>query len=197
MEIRDRDNNSIGYIKNHVLCLNELKNKEFQEVKLIITEDKENYQWKSNKQATYQKKPLVCSLQTLIDSGEVKKKEEIKFCRINIAKEYQTCGVYIWLEEDEIIYIGKTVNFSKRVNEGYGRISPRNCYTGGQSTNCKMNHEIYKIFQRKGNVKLYIIPLNKSEYSKVEKELIEKIPTKYNKVLNNSSKKLCLHKNRK
>ena len=30
-----------------------------------------------------------------------------------------------------------------RYNNGYGRISPRNCFQGGQSTNCRVNNLIF------------------------------------------------------
>lgn len=40
----------------------------------------------------------------------------------------------------EVIYIGECQNLSKRFNDGgYGTIHPRNCFKGGQSTNCRIN----------------------------------------------------------
>lgn len=35
-------------------------------------------------------------------------------------------------------YIGETDNLEKQFRQGYGNISPRNCFKGGQSTNYKM-----------------------------------------------------------
>ena len=68
------------------------------------------------------------------------------FCRFVIDAE-DVPGVYLWLVDDEIIYIGETKNLRKRFNTGYGNISPRNCYLGGQSTNCKMNKVVLEYFE--------------------------------------------------
>jgi hypothetical protein len=49
-------------------------------------------------------------------------------------------GLYIYTKADDIHYIGHCLDaFPKRVNTGYGRISPKNCYIYGQSTNCHLN----------------------------------------------------------
>ena len=40
-------------------------------------------------------------------------------------------------------------------NIGYGKISPRNCYAGGQSTNCKMNKIVLELFQQGKRVDLF------------------------------------------
>ena len=67
------------------------------------------------------------------------------FCRFRIEADKQildSLGVYAIVEESErALYIGKcsgrTSTFGKRFNTGYGTIHPRNCYKGGQSTNCR------------------------------------------------------------
>lgn len=56
------------------------------------------------------------------------------FCHFSIDAP-KNSGVYLWVVDNEIIYIGETENLSQRFNMGYGNISPRNCYVGGQSTN--------------------------------------------------------------
>jgi|SRR5580700_2637074 hypothetical protein len=33
--------------------------------------------------------------------------------------------------------------FSVRFNTGYGNISPKNCFKGGQGTNCRLNNLVY------------------------------------------------------
>ena len=87
-------------------------------------------------------------------------------------------GVYLWIVDDEIIYIGETKNLRKRFNTGYGNISPRNCYLGGQSTNCKMNKVVLEYFEAGKQIKLYFLKTN--DYKKVELELLSKICTRYN-----------------
>jgi len=99
------------------------------------------------------------------------------FCRFVIDVE-DVPGVYLWIVDDEIIYIGETKNLRKRFNTGYGNISPRNCYLGGQSTNCKMNKVVLEYFEAGKQIKLYF--LKTDDYKRVELELLSKICTRYN-----------------
>ncbi|MDD2476893.1 MAG: GIY-YIG nuclease family protein [Dysgonamonadaceae bacterium] len=99
------------------------------------------------------------------------------FCRFSI-NAGDCPGVYLWVVDDSIIYIGETENLKKRFNMGYGRIAPRNCYIGGQSTNCKMNKVILNLYEQGKTVSLYFY--NTTDYKRIELELLRKIDTKYN-----------------
>ena len=99
------------------------------------------------------------------------------FCRFNI-KADNWAGVYLWILDGEIIYIGETAGLQQRFNTGYGNISPRNCYVGGQSTNCKMNKVVLDNFERGKVVSLYFYQT--TDYKRVELELLNKIQTPYN-----------------
>ena len=88
-------------------------------------------------------------------------------------------GVYLWVSGEEIIYIGETRDFAKRFNMGYGNISPRNCFKGGQNTNCKMNKIVMKYYEKHVPINLYFLETN--EHKKVERELLDHINTKFNK----------------
>jgi len=49
-------------------------------------------------------------------------------------------GLYAYLVSQELRYIGRCRDtFKNRINNGYGRISAKNCYIDGQSTNCHLN----------------------------------------------------------
>lgn len=76
------------------------------------------------------------------------------FCRFSINAP-NASGVYLWVADEKIIYIGETTDLSRRFNTGYGCISPRNCYAGGQSTNCKMNKVVMEQYRLGSPVKLY------------------------------------------
>lgn len=65
------------------------------------------------------------------------------FCKFKITNRIQASGVYILSAGDEIRYVGECANLSARFNAGYGNISPKNCFKGGQETNCRMNNLIY------------------------------------------------------
>lgn len=110
------------------------------------------------------------------------------FCTFSIANAPAESGVYLWIiqnpvepiteNNENIIYIGETENLKKRFGEGnYGRISPRNCYKGGQSTNCKMNHMVWCESKRNTiSIYFYATP----HHEEVEKILLSSIKTKYN-----------------
>lgn len=101
------------------------------------------------------------------------------FCRFKIpacwaGKE----GVYCIYSDDRLVYVGECVDLSKRFNMGYGNISPRNCFKGGQSTNCKVNNFILDEIKQGKTVRLYF--LETKERHKIEKELIEKFHPPWN-----------------
>ena len=88
-------------------------------------------------------------------------------------------GVYLWVDNyDEIIYIGEEKNLYERFNSGYGNISPRNCYKGGQSTNVKMNRVALSYFNNNHSIYIYICET--PEHRAIEKKLLTLIKTQYN-----------------
>lgn len=87
-------------------------------------------------------------------------------------------GVYLWIVDNRIIYIGETDGLKRRFNLGYGNISPRNCFVGGQSTNCKMNKVVLNLFELGKVVSIYFYKTTNHRH--VENELLSKIVTPYN-----------------
>jgi hypothetical protein len=94
-------------------------------------------------------------------------------------------GVYIYLVDKTVMYVGKTNDsFGKRIIQGYGNISPKNCYIDGQSTNCHLNA---LITQNKKVVSLYLCQLNDPiTIDRFEKELIQLCQPPWNIALKNS-----------
>ena len=76
------------------------------------------------------------------DDKKLNKYGKGPFCKFQIPNGINKAGVYILKIDDEVKYVGECENLSSRYNIGYGQISPRNCYVGGQSTNCKINSYI-------------------------------------------------------
>ena len=99
------------------------------------------------------------------------------FCRFSIGAD-SLPGVYLWMLGGDIIYIGETENFRKRFNDGYGRIYAYNCYGDGRSTNCKMNKVVLELARTGKYVKLFFCET--TDHKAVERELLEKIKTRYN-----------------
>ena len=93
--------------------------------------------------------------------------------------EYKLKGVYFYYVNDELKYIGRCRDsMQKRVNNGYGNISPKSCYIDGQATNCKVNA---LVTQNKESVKLKIYPMDDvKEIEKLESQFIEELMPVWN-----------------
>jgi hypothetical protein len=102
------------------------------------------------------------------------------FCKFKLNNAQSVSGVYAWVLEGETdpIYIGETNDFQKRFCMGYGTISPRNCYAGGQMTNCKMNKVVLQKYIEGKKIQIYFY--STKNYKKVELELLNAIDTPYN-----------------
>lgn len=74
----------------------------------------------------------------------------------------------------------RAINLNDRFSsKGYGNISPRICYKGGQSTNVKMNKVVVSCFKNNKIIKIYYL-LSK-DHKEIEKYLLKNIKTKCNK----------------
>ena len=101
------------------------------------------------------------------------------FCRFRIAGEVQRSGVYLLTVESEVVYIGECVSLAARFGpNGYGGISPRNCYQGGQVTNCRINHLILGMLKAGRRVRLWFLQV--ADRKGVEAELIRRVDPQWN-----------------
>ena len=94
-----------------------------------------------------------------------------KFCYFKIQNNQNFCGVYLIKVNGVIKYIGECKNLSKRFNMGYGQISPRNCFVGGQQTNCRINKKILEASKKKNKIELWFKRTN--NYMVEERNLIQ------------------------
>jgi hypothetical protein len=94
------------------------------------------------------------------------------------------CGIYAYTVDDELVYIGRCLDaFKKRVNSGYGRIAPKNCYKDGQSTNCHLNALITEA-KHTQKIGFYTLLLeNIDEIKELEVQLIGEYSPCWNKQL--------------
>lgn len=85
----------------------------------------------------------------------------------------QSKGLYLYSINEEVKYIGRCKDsFKKRINQGYGKIHPKNCYLDGQSTNCHLNS---LITQNKKHINFYIHEMtDDKKIIEFEDELIKK-----------------------
>ena len=67
------------------------------------------------------------------------------FCRFQLRGLTHSAGVYVLVSDNDVRYVGIADDLARRWGPmGYGSISPKNCYVGGQSTNCKVNRFILR-----------------------------------------------------
>jgi hypothetical protein len=78
------------------------------------------------------------------------------FCRLRIAQKVREPGVYAILSGGKVRYIGIADDLAERWGpRGYGAIHPRNCYVGGQPTNCKINGTVLREVKAGKRLHLY------------------------------------------
>lgn len=99
---------------------------------------------------------------------------DLTYCRFSIIETrfLKKKGIYAFTQDGKIRYIGRCKdNFNKRINNGYGRVDPKNCYLDGQATNCHLNALIARY---RSSVSLWIrILANDDMIEGLETRLIE------------------------
>ncbi|MDZ4158509.1 MAG: GIY-YIG nuclease family protein [Anaerolineaceae bacterium] len=101
------------------------------------------------------------------------------FCRFKISRNLEYPGVYALMEASDIKYIGECVALSSRYNMGYGNISPRNCFVGGQETNCRINNLILQQISAGSKISLWF--LNTSNHKSIEPQLRASLSPSWNR----------------
>ena len=106
------------------------------------------------------------------------------FCEFRLCDEsvLDKMGLYSYCVNGKVVYIGRCRDsFNKRINNGYGHISPKNCYLDGQSTNCHINNLIWT---NSNKISFFILPLKSiPKIESMEKELIKKFDPEWNSLL--------------
>ncbi len=90
-------------------------------------------------------------------------------------------GIYAYYIDKDLKYIGRCRDsMKKRINSGYGKISPKNCYIDGQSTNCHLNSLIAKT---KSTVTLWFYKMEcDTNIANTEKLLIKEFNPTWNRI---------------
>jgi hypothetical protein len=106
------------------------------------------------------------------------------FARLKLSRLPQTPGVYAVIQGGaDIMYIGRArTTFADRWgSNGYGAIRPRNCFRGGQSTNCHVNRLIADALVADRALDLLIHPTQNSVM--IEHHLIRHVSPPWNRQL--------------
>jgi len=88
-------------------------------------------------------------------------------------------GLYAYTVNSKLRYVGRCLDsFKKRINQGYGKIHPKNCYKDGQATNCHLNSLITK---NRDSVSLWVCTMEDiQEIIELERRIIEKYSPEWN-----------------
>ena len=110
-----------------------------------------------------------------------------KFCKFKLTSHLSCKGLYAWVVKGDVQYIGRCLDsFKKRVNGGYGSISPKNCFIDGQSTNCHLN----ALINSHRDVELWVYDMSNAtskEISDLELSLLRTFDFNWN-IQNNKKK---------
>ena len=103
------------------------------------------------------------------------------FCHFRMANKVhkKLKGLYLYNCGPELAYIGRSFDpFSKRVDQGYGKIHPKNCFIDGQSTNCHLNGLIQS---NRSIVSFAVCPLIEDSLIEIaERDLIQTLRPPWN-----------------
>lgn len=105
------------------------------------------------------------------------------FCSFKVAKGYRKAGVYLIQVDKIIVYVGECQNLAARYGSGYGVISPRNCFKGGQETNCRINNLIFAAAQKGAVLNLWFreVEGGKAERLAIEHRLVSALRPAWNR----------------
>lgn len=101
------------------------------------------------------------------------------FCQFTAARSLHSPGVYVLTLLGQPVYVGKCRDLAERFGpRGYGAIQPKNCFVGGQSTNCKVNNLLLLHARQGQHLELWFHAT--ADPAPVERDLITKIRPHWN-----------------
>ncbi len=174
LTFKSRDVSSVFYNKNNKTLGQTFEHPKYYRLNSIF----------SDKYKVYKDMPLGVFLKTLKESNDnnylyfLNKYGDSKFCEFKIETNLNDKGIYCFIENNKIKYVGRcTDNFKKRINQGYGKIHPKNCFIDGQATNCHLNSLINS--SDSDNVKFGIYVMSDKTTDEIKE--LEKLILNYNK----------------
>jgi hypothetical protein len=103
------------------------------------------------------------------------------FCKFKIPSRFRIAGVYVVTIDDEVRYVGECKNLSARYNAGYGNISPKNCFRGGQETNCRLNN-LFLLREAQGGKRISLRFFRTAQHKAIEAALRSGLNAIWNRV---------------
>ena len=106
------------------------------------------------------------------------------FCRFRIGRGRKDAGLYVLTVDGKPAYAGECVDIGKRWgSNGYGGISPRNCFVGGQPTNCRVNAAVLQQAKAGRRIELWFSAFagTREERLRAETVLIQTLQPPWNR----------------
>ena len=104
------------------------------------------------------------------------------FCRFRLSDLNTDAGVYVITSDRATKYVGMCQNLAERFGpKGYAVIHPRNCFVGGQQTNCRINKLIMETAKAGHRIGLWF--QNEHEFDKrnrLEQDLRDNLRPEWN-----------------
>lgn len=105
------------------------------------------------------------------------------FCRLRLPPLPAVAGAYVLSVDAAPVYVGICADLRERWGpRGYAIISPKNCFEGGQSTNCKVNAAILRSVREGHRVDLHVTSVDTGKEGRraIEVELIAALAAPWN-----------------
>lgn len=106
------------------------------------------------------------------------------FCRFRVGRDLRGPGLYVLTIGYDPVYAGECVDLRQRWGpNGYGGISPRNCFRGGQPTNCRVNTAILVAAKEGREINLWFCPWDGDTANRrlAETDLIQSLRPSWNR----------------
>lgn len=168
LNFQEKNIESVFYNKNNKTLNQTFEHPKYSRLKLLL----------ANKYKAHLDKNLGDFLKLLKQSNDsnylcfLNKYGDNRYCNFKIDTHLKDKGIYCYIKDEEIKYVGRcTDDFNKRINQGYGKIHPKNCFIDGQATNCHLN----SIINLTENIKFGVYIMNDKstlEIKELEKQIL-------------------------
>lgn len=98
------------------------------------------------------------------------------FCRFELREPRASRpGVYLVTVDDEAVYVGEAADVGDRFSEGYGDVSPADCFEDGAERVCRMNTNVFHAARAGKDVHVHLHATADFEGSDEENEALRRI----------------------
>jgi len=113
----------------------------------------------------------------------------LPFCRFSLGRVTAQAGLYVLTVDGAPVYVGETLNVARRWGSGgYAAIQPRNCFVGGQQTNCRINANVRREHELGGVIELWFAPVRqqagadlKAQLRGLESRFVDELRPRWNR----------------